>query len=106
MSVVKYVLENGEVRTVEAGDGESLMRIALANDVDGIVGECGGELSCGTCHVYVGSEWIDRLPPVSADETDLIELAETYREGCSRLGCQIVLSPELDGIRVDVAPGN
>lgn len=102
MTSIHFRLPSGEVRKVDATDGESIMRIALANDVPGIVGECGGELSCATCHVHVDPEWAARVDPVSGDETDMLEMVDNLTAH-SRLSCQIVVRPELDGLEVDVA---
>ncbi|NKX56558.1 2Fe-2S iron-sulfur cluster-binding protein [Arthrobacter mobilis] len=106
MRTINFTLADGTVRTVEGADGESLMRIALGNDVPGIIGECGGELSCGTCHVYVDAQWTGKLPPQSADEADLMDMMDSYRPEASRLGCQIRACAELDGLTVEVAPDN
>lgn len=106
MATVEYIQPDGTVVAVEAADGENLMKLALANDVDGVIGECGGELSCGTCHVYVEPEWAAKLDPQSADEVDLIEIMDSYQPGASRLGCQIKMCDKLAGLRVQVAPNN
>lgn len=77
----------------------SLMEAALNGGVDGILGECGGACSCATCHVYVGAPWRERLTPPDEMELDMLEAAAERRED-SRLGCQIRLSMDLDGIEV------
>lgn len=102
MTSVQFRVRTGEVRKVDAADGESVMRAALADDIPGIVGECGGELSCATCHVHVEAEWFDRLEPVSGDEEDMLETVDNRTEH-SRLCCQIRITPELDGLAVEVA---
>jgi len=94
---VRYVTDGGSVREIEGNEGESLMHVAVRNGVPGIEGECGGELSCATCHVYVDSEWVSKLRPRSQDEEELLESVEDVRDD-SRLGCQIKLSAEIDGI--------
>ena len=76
------------------------MEAAVANGVPGIVGECGGGMMCATCHVYVESDHQTGEPtPV---EADLLDFAEVPRRDTSRLSCQIVCRPELDGITVEV----
>lgn len=71
-----------------------------------IKAECGGACLCGTCHVYVDPEWVDKLYPKTDDEEDrLMEDAVGVQDG-SRLSCQILMSEELDGLRVTMAPGS
>jgi 2Fe-2S ferredoxin len=69
----------------------------------GIRAECGGACSCATCHVYVGEEWFERLPPPSDDEEDLLYSTLDKRPN-SRLSCQIVLGEALDGLTLTIAP--
>jgi 2Fe-2S ferredoxin len=93
---VRYLTPEG-VREVEAEAGENLMSIGVRESISGIVGECGGEMSCGTCHVQISREWCEKFPPPSADEVDLLEMSDHYSEG-SRLGCQVVLLDSSDGL--------
>ncbi|MDQ2801504.1 MAG: 2Fe-2S iron-sulfur cluster-binding protein, partial [Pseudomonadota bacterium] len=74
----------------------------MQNDVPGILAECGGVMSCATCHVYVDPAWLDRLPPPSTDEDDMLDNTAAERRANSRLSCQIKMAPELDGLRVQV----
>jgi 2Fe-2S ferredoxin len=97
MAKVKYISSDGDERVVDAGIGESLMQIALNNMVPGILGDCGGCCSCATCHVYVDSKWFSSLEPASENERLMLEGGPDVRE-TSRLGCQIKMTPELDGI--------
>lgn len=99
MTVIRFRLRDGGAIDIEAANGETLMRTARANAVPGIIGECGGEMSCGTCHVVVESS--GELPPPSRDELDLLESLDDAEE-CSRLGCQIRVAPELDGAQFRV----
>lgn len=85
----------------EIAEGMNLMEAALNNGVDGVIADCGGALSCATCHVYVDPIWFDRLEPRSAEETDMIEFAVEARP-TSRLSCQIVLTADCDGLIVEV----
>jgi ferredoxin, 2Fe-2S len=103
MPTIRFRLRDGSVRSVDAEEGDSLMRIAVDNDISDIEGECGGEISCATCHVYLPAEVLDQLPPVSRDESELLEVMDSYR-GNSRLGCQVRTSPVLDDVEVVVAP--
>lgn len=84
--------------TVAGRAGRSLMRAAQAAGVDGIAADCGGVLSCATCHVVVAPEWAARLPPPDADEEAMLEMTAAPREATSRLSCQIVLGAELQGL--------
>jgi 2Fe-2S ferredoxin len=84
----------------QADVGTSVMMAAVAQDIDGIVAECGGSLMCATCHVYVDEAFDDRLPEMSPDEDEMLEAAACERLPNSRLSCQLVLSEELDGLVV------
>jgi ferredoxin, 2Fe-2S len=95
------VLSGGGMREVDATVGQSAMRAATANGVPGIIAECGGYLSCGTCHVYVAGEWADRLPPPAWDEEDMLQIVVAPTP-TSRMSCQIVITPELDGLTLEV----
>jgi 2Fe-2S ferredoxin len=99
MPEVTYVQPNGSRATLEVRSGQSVMEAALQADVPGIVAECGGSCSCATCHVHVEEEWFARLEPPTAVEAELLEFAADVRP-TSRLGCQIILAPELDGLTV------
>lgn len=92
--------DDGSPRTLSAPAGRSLMRAALAAGIDGIAADCGGVLSCATCHVIVAPEWAARLPPPQDDEAAMLEMTAAPREAGSRLSCQIVLGPALQGLRV------
>lgn len=92
---------NGEVREVEGTVGESVMRAATRAGIAGIVGECGGELSCATCHVVIRSGHADAFPPPSRDEDELLDVLDE-REDESRLSCQLKLTDQVDGLIFDV----
>lgn len=103
MVKVNFLTKTGEIYSIEAVEGTSVMRAALANGVPGIVGLCGGECACATCHVYIASDWIGRVGQFEeeSDEADILDLAYDVTEN-SRLSCQIVLTPELDGLIVTI----
>ncbi|GAA1022299.1 hypothetical protein Aple_075390 [Acrocarpospora pleiomorpha] len=90
-----------QVRVVEAQGGESVMRAAVRSGVPGIVGECGGELNCGTCHAYVDDAWVDRVPPKRVEESELLEVLDDSMPG-SRLTCQIPITDDVDGLTLTV----
>jgi ferredoxin len=78
--------------------------LAVKNGVPGIIGECGGNASCGTCHVFVREEFMALVGEPNELEEDLLEMGVDDRRETSRLSCQITVAPELDGLTVDVAP--
>lgn len=88
----------GQTHSFSARTGRSLMREALAAGIDGIAADCGGCLTCATCHVIVEPAWAERLPPPSADEIAMLEMTAVPQESTSRLSCQIELSAALDGL--------
>ncbi|PRX99758.1 2Fe-2S ferredoxin [Allonocardiopsis opalescens] len=92
MPKVFYTLPDGTERVVAAEPGDSVMRTAIRNGVTGILGQCGGELSCATCHVFVDERHAGEFPPVSEDEDDMLDVAATDREDTSRLSCRLVLA--------------
>ncbi len=94
----------GETRTFDTVDeGISLMEVAKANGVEGIFGDCGGGCSCATCHVYVATEWMEKVGQPDDIELDMLDMAAEPQTN-SRLCCQIKMRAELDGIEVTVAP--
>jgi 2Fe-2S ferredoxin len=97
---VTFLLPGGAARTLEGPAGTSLLELAQGHGI-AIEGACGGSLACATCHVHVDEAWYDRLLPPSAEEEEMLDLAESLAP-TSRLGCQIRLSPGLDGLRVRV----
>lgn len=99
--MIMYVTRAGETIRVDAQPGISLMQLALSHGVPGIVGECGGVMSCATCHVHVDAAWYDRLPPPKQGESDMLEFADD-RSVTSRLGCQIKVRDDLDGLIVRI----
>ena len=88
----------GERVSVSGPVGGSLMRAAQAAGVEGIAADCGGVLSCATCHVVVAPAWAARLPRPDDDERAMLDMTAAPREPGSRLSCQIVLAAELQGL--------
>jgi 2Fe-2S ferredoxin len=82
--------------------GLSLMRAASDDGVAGIAAICGGTMTCATCHVYVADDWAARLPPPAPDEAAMLEMTAAERRPTSRLACQIVLHPGLDGLSAEL----
>ncbi|GGA72385.1 ferredoxin [Pseudoclavibacter endophyticus] len=101
MPKITYFHPDGAIDTVEVAEGTSVMRAALANSVSGIVGECGGQAMCATCHVKVRND--ADLPEVSEDEDEMLDCTVDERQENSRLGCQLIAGRDFDAIEVDVA---
>jgi len=98
MPKMTFVQPDGARLEVEAPEGLSVLEIAHRNKVD-LEGACEGSLACSTCHIVVSPEWYDKLNPASEDEEDMLDLAFNLTR-TSRLGCQIVITEELDGLTV------
>ena len=88
--------------TIRGKPGQSLMQAAVAANVEAIAADCGGMLTCATCHVYVREPFASRLPPPSEDELGMLEFVAAPRQPNSRLSCQIELTPALEGLTVDL----
>lgn len=104
MPKVIYVGATGQEHRVDATTGGSVMAAAVQNGVPGIIGECGGNASCGTCHVWVRDEFLPLVGGPNEIEEDLLDMGVSDRRDGSRLSCQISLSEELDGLTVDIPP--
>ena len=98
MTRVIFISHGGQEMAVDAAAGDNVMRVALANDVDGIVGECGGSMMCATCHCYVDDAWAERAGPRADGEDDMLESASSEVRATSRLSCQIRVELDLDGL--------
>jgi 2Fe-2S ferredoxin len=94
---------DGTEHAVEARAGWSVMENIRDNGFDEVLALCGGNCSCATCHVHVDPDWIGKLKPRGADEEDLLDTSD-HKTEASRLSCQILFTPELDGLRVRIAP--
>ncbi|KAL2176431.1 2Fe-2S ferredoxin-type domain-containing protein [Thermothelomyces heterothallicus CBS 202.75] len=96
---VTFVDKEGVEHKFAVSKGDNLLDIAQANDLE-MEGACGGSCACSTCHVIVlDQEYYDKMPEPDDDENDMLDLAFGLQE-TSRLGCQVVMTPELDGLRV------
>ncbi|WP_419905492.1 ferredoxin family 2Fe-2S iron-sulfur cluster binding protein [Kiloniella sp.] len=98
MPKMTFVETDGSEKEVDAPLGLSVLEIAQRNDID-IEGACEGSLACATCHVVIDPSWYGKLNEVSEDEEDMLDLAFNLTE-TSRLGCQLIMSDELDGLKV------
>jgi 2Fe-2S ferredoxin len=103
MPHLNIVLRSGETRQIAAREKQSVMLSIRDAGIDELLALCGGCCSCATCHVYVGPEFMAKLPKVGADENDLLD-SSSHRTADSRLSCQITMTAELDGMTVRIAP--
>lgn len=105
MPTVWATTRGGETREINAKSGVSLKDNLKRGGMGEILGICGGCASCGTCHVYVSEDWVERLPPIKADEETILAFSD-WREANSRLSCQIKVTDDLEGLCLTVAPEN
>jgi 2Fe-2S ferredoxin len=103
MTTIVFIQPDGSERQVTGQVGDSVMQSAVNAQVPGILGDCGGNCSCATCHAYIGDEWKGRLPAPAAHEADLLACVD-HAQANSRLTCEVIISPELDGLRVYLPP--
>lgn len=102
MPRVTYIDTAGKKTTLDIDVGTSVMQAAVLHGIDGIVAECGGSCMCATCHVYVREDQLAKTPPMQPDEDAMLEGTASERRPNSRLSCQLVVSPEMDGLIVDL----
>ena len=101
MPKITYVEANGTRHEVEAPIGLSLMQVARDNMVPGIPADCGGSCSCATCHGYLDERFLDRVEAADETEDDMLACVSDRRRN-SRLTCQVLVVPALDGLIVEV----
>ncbi len=103
MATITVIQKDGSKKNLETEDGWSLMEILRDAGFDAIEGACGGSMACATCHIYIHPDWVDRVKALDNEQTeeeeDMLDLAFDTRD-TSRLGCQIRMSDELDGLIV------
>ena len=98
MPITVHLVEvDGTRHTLGGNPGQSLMRVATDAGIDGIKADCGGVMTCATCHVIVDPEWATRLPAPSQDEDAMLDMTAAERQPTSRLSCQIVLEEAFEG---------
>jgi len=102
MPRVTYIDKDEKATTLDVAIGTSVMQAAVFNGVDGIVAECGGSCMCATCHVYVREDQLAMIPPMQTDEDAMLEGTASPRLANSRLSCQLIVSPEMDGLVVNL----
>jgi 2Fe-2S ferredoxin len=102
MPTVTYILPTGISRQLDVPTGTSVMQDAINNRIEGILGECGGNAMCATCHVYVDAAFVERIPAAKDNEKFMLSIAAEGPQPNSRLSCQIKMTDELNGLVVRV----
>jgi 2Fe-2S ferredoxin len=102
MAKITYVEHGGKEHVVDVAPGLTVMEGARDNGIPGIEADCGGACACSTCHVYVDPAWVDRLPKKDSMEEDMLDFAWNPDATRSRLTCQIKVTADLDGLRVQM----
>ncbi len=102
MITINFIAVGAQPTTIKGKTGQSLMEAAVAGGITGIAADCGGTLTCATCHVLVQEPFASQLPPADGEELAMLAFTATPATPASRLSCQIRLSPELDGLTVEL----
>lgn len=102
MTRIVFTQAGGLQAVVQAKNGASLMLAALESNVPGILGECGGSVACGTCHVYIEEGRLADLCAMSEAESEMLAFTASERRDNSRLACQVEISEAMDGIGVEI----
>lgn len=97
MQKITFIEADGKAHELQIEPGQSVMQVAIENNIRGILADCGGSCSCATCHCYPDAVWADRFAPASVEEAELVSYAFDPLPN-SRLSCQLQLLPEHDGI--------
>jgi 2Fe-2S ferredoxin len=100
MPIVHITEPSGQRIQLEVKIGTPIMRAAVDAGTAGIIGECGGAAMCGTCHVLVDEDWLDRLPLMRQNEDDMLECTAVPRQPNSRLSCQLSMTEKLEGLEL------
>lgn len=103
MPKVTYITPEGAEKEIDLRLGQSVMEGAIRNGLPGILAECGGSCMCATCHVYILNSDKESLPPMSDDEDAMLDESTAERRENSRLSCQIRMTDELDGLKIQIA---
>jgi ferredoxin, 2Fe-2S len=96
--IAARAIKQGATGSFSTKIGQTIMQGATSAGIDGIAADCGGSLTCATCHVIVDPAWASALPPPSADEQSMLDMTAFPRQPTSRLSCQIVATSALDGM--------
>ena len=101
MPKITYRTQDNKTHIIDVQNGLTVMEGAIQNDIPGIDADCGGGMSCATCHVYVNEEWLDKLPKKEDGEEDMLDMAFEPKKN-SRLSCQLIVSDILEGLVVSI----
>jgi ferredoxin, 2Fe-2S len=96
MVKIRFIEHTGVEHNVAVPEGETLMSAAINNLVPGIDADCGGNCACGTCHIVLEKEWLDSAGEIASEEESLLSMTPEVSEG-SRLACQVIVTPDLEG---------
>ena len=99
MTKITYKDNQGNSKTIDVDNGLTVMEGAVQNEIPGIDADCGGSMACSTCHVYVEEKGLNKISKAEDAEIDMIDMAYEQKKN-SRLSCQIIISEELDGLKV------
>lgn len=100
MISIRFINADGTEQVIQTEPGQSLMKAAVDANVHGIEADCGGSLTCATCHVMIDLPWAAMLTAPVPDEVDMLDFASSPVVPESRLSCQVRLTPEMDGMAV------
>jgi len=103
MTVLQVTTRSGDVLTIDASPGHTVMESIRDAGLDELLALCGGCCSCATCHIYIDPQWATTLPSMSEDENDLLDSSD-HRQAGSRLSCQVSIVPEMEGLKITIAP--
>lgn len=101
MTKITFIEADGTTTEATAEPGMSVMQVAVNAGIAAIAAECGGACACGTCHCYIADDWFDKVPPAKEDESDMLEFVIDPAT-TSRLSCQIEVTPDMDGLIINV----
>ena len=99
MTKITYQDNQGNSNTIDVENGLTIMEGAIQNEVPGIDADCGGSMACATCHVFVEEKGLNKIPKAEEAEIDMIDMAYEPKKN-SRLSCQLIVTDELDGLKV------
>ncbi|RVU84297.1 (2Fe-2S)-binding protein [Leucothrix sargassi] len=99
MALVYYIAHDGSQFEADVPAGSTIMDGAVNNGIEGILAECGGAMSCATCHVYVDAEWTGKVEAPTAMEVDMLEVVSNPKEN-SRLSCQLTVTDAMEGLKI------
>ena len=105
MTTIIFIDQSGEEHSVDASNGDTAMEAAVNAGIEGIEAECGGGCACGTCHTYVDESQLALVGEANPMEQSMLDLSGNAQSN-SRLSCQLVVSEELEGLRLTVAPAH